>query len=93
MQVIKDAGFGCSIVENNSAVLKPDSQEEDNIRKYRSVWVARTIISILLTVVMITTRLALRENSIVTYVNLAVGVLLTIIDYPSLKSGLVTSIV
>lgn len=94
VQVIKDAGFGCSIVEsNNDTILKPDSREENNIKKYRSAWMARTIISLMCTIVMVTVRLVLRENSIVTYVNLVVIVFLIVIDYPSLKSGLVTSIV
>lgn len=93
VQVIKDAGFGCSIVENNSTILKPDSREEDNIRKYRLVWVVRTIVSFLCTVIMTAARLILRENFVVTYVNLGVILLLIVIDYPSLKSGLATSIV
>ena len=93
VQVIKDAGFGCSIVENNSTILKPDSREEDNIRKYRLVWVVRTIVSFLCTAIMTAARLILRENFVVTYVNLGVILLLIVIDYPSLKSGLVTSIV
>lgn len=93
VQVIKDAGFGCSIVENNSTILKPDSREEDNTRKYRLVWVVRTIVSFLCTAIMTAARLILRENFVVTYVNLGVILLLIVIDYPSLKSGLVTSIV
>ena len=54
---------------------------------------ARTVISILCTVVTMTLRLVMRENSAVTYANLVVILLLIVIDYPSLKSGLITSIV
>ena len=52
----------------------------------------RVLISLICTVVMMVLRLVYRETSVITYVNLGIILLLIVIDYPSLKSGLITSI-
>ncbi|CAL5996144.1 Copper-transporting_P-type ATPase [Hexamita inflata] len=93
VQALNESGFGCTLLQQQEInSIKHNIEQVSQINYLWNIWTIRSVVGFVCALILIILRLIYRTSSIITYINCAVSILLTVLSLPIIKSGIITSI-